>query len=175
MKKVKTKKGIKANETRKAVSAVKKTKKPETTKKPAQAKDGVVQDKSESIGALFENVERIAELDEFISWIALPSVIRQPATQQEFAKEKKVSDDILTKWKKRTGFYEEVMRRRRMYFRDDSADILLSLKRTCLRDGKGADAKVFLNYTGDLQDKTEHVVDEELQKVLKKIGSLLPD
>ena len=117
----------------------------------------------------------ISKLDEYITWLALPSVMRKPETQEEFARLKKVDPGTLTDWKKRSGFYDEVQRRRRTYFKDDSGDVILSLKRKCLKEGSGADVKVFLNYTEDLKDKTEIAVDDELRKALDKVSKILPD
>jgi hypothetical protein len=124
---------------------------------------------------LFKGIKRSTEMDLFLSWIAMPSISRDPATHYEFAEKHKISVDILSDWKKREGFYDEVRRRRREFFKDDAGDVLMSLKRTCLRDGRGADVKVFLNYTEDLKDSTETVVDPELKDALRKISKILPD
>ena len=158
-------KGLKRKKKPEARKAEIKKETPENTCEKTKTKDG-----------LFDVRERnVSILDDYITWIAMPSVMREPATQEEFAKKQKIDPATLTDWKKRSGFYHEVQRRRRTYFKDDSGDVILSLKRKCLKEGSGADVKVFLNYTEDLKDKTEIAVDDELRKALDKVSKILPD
>ena len=143
--------------------------------KPKEAKRIEADKKPEVEKGLFDvRPTNISTLDAFIDWIAMPSVYRKPETQSDFSKDNKIDEDTLVKWKKRPGFYEEVTRRRRKYFKDDAGDVILALKRTCLKGGKGADAKVFLNYTEDLTDKAEVAIDADLKEVLEKVAKLLP-
>lgn len=150
-------------------------KKPIAPEKPKETSRNLSEDKDTIEKGLFDvHAKNVSVLDEYISWLAMPSVYRKPETQSEFSKQFKVDEDTLTNWKKRPGFYEEVTRRRRKYFKDDAGDVILALKRTCLKGGKGADAKVFLNYTEDLTDKAEVAVDADLKHVLEKVAKLLP-
>lgn len=51
-----------------------------------------------------EGVLRVNEYIQFVEWFALPSMQRDPKTQQEFASLVGVSQDTLTDWKKLPEF-----------------------------------------------------------------------
>jgi hypothetical protein len=44
----------------------------------------------------------------FMEWLSLPKEMREPATQHELAKELRVTDAVLSRWKAIPGFWEGV-------------------------------------------------------------------
>jgi len=117
-----------------------------------------------------------AEYLDFIDWMSLPPVMREPRTHKEFAKQIRVGEDTLTSWKKRAGFWDDVVDQRKDWARDQSGDLLLGLKRNAVKYGKGTDVKVWLQYTGEFTEKADinFGVSPELQKIVEKIDQFLP-
>ena len=115
----------------------------------------------------------------FVLFTSVPEIYRNDVTgattQQALAKLLRVNNNTLTEWKKVAGFWDDVSDLRKAYFKDKTGDVIMSLYNTCLKDGRGHDVKVFLNYTGELNDKTEQElsVSPELQQALEKIGEVL--
>lgn len=121
------------------------------------------------------------EYMEFVTFMALPRVLRAQAlnmegdSQEDFRKAHKLNKDTLVEWKKRAGFWEDVQTVRKDFFRERSGDVLLALETTCIKEGKGQDVRVYLTYTGEYTEKTEseHKVHPELAAALEKIGAVL--
>lgn len=126
-----------------------------------------------------ENSNKTGEYIEFVTFIAIPSVLRKDLldvkTQDDFAKKYGVNKDTLSDWKKRAGFLSDVMRIRQEFFKQRSGDVILSLETTCIKDGKGSDVKVYLTYTGEYKERqeTEHIVDPALAKAIDNINKFV--
>jgi len=67
------------------------------------------------------------EYEKFVLWTATPSFERVPATQKLLAKKLKVTEDTLSDWKKRSGFWVGVKDKRQEWGRDKTPNILHSL------------------------------------------------
>ena len=126
--------------------------------------------------------KRTAEYLEFITFIAIPRVLQKELlgvdSQDAFAKKYALNKNTLIKWKKRAGFYTDVMRVKQDFFRERTSDVILSLETTCLKDGKGSDVKVLLTYTGEYKERQEmeHTVDPEVAKAIDNINKfVIPD
>lgn len=122
-----------------------------------------------------------AEYLEFITFMAIPDVLReellQVKTQGDFSKKFKVSEPCLSEWKKRVGFWDDVIAVRKDFFRARTANVLLALETKSLNPDKvqGQDVRVLLTYTGEYSEKVEneHKVHPELAAALEKIGKVL--
>jgi len=121
--------------------------------------------------------------DEFVYFMALPRTLRQETMELEgdtmlaFAAKYKVNKNTLTTWKNKAGFWDDVQRLRKDFFRARTADVILALETKNLNPDKasGQDVRVLLTYTGEYSDKLEqeHKIHPDLQKALDKIGKVL--
>ncbi|KKU25608.1 MAG: hypothetical protein UX39_C0024G0008, partial [Candidatus Magasanikbacteria bacterium GW2011_GWA2_46_17] len=87
-----------------------------------------------------------AEYFMFIEWIATPSMLRSPKTQQELAGRLKVDETTLSDWKKRKGFWDKVEKKIAYANRERHADVMHSFYMNLLRKGQGKDVLVWLQY-----------------------------
>ena len=121
--------------------------------------------------------------DEFIYFMAIPSVLRKEIlelesdTQQAFAKKHGINKDTITQWKNKAGFWDDVQRIRKDFFRARTSDVILALETKNLNPEKasGQDVRVLLTYTGEYSDRVEneHKIHPDLQQALDKIGKAL--
>jgi len=127
-----------------------------------------------------QGMSKPQEYLEFISFMALPRALREQiqgvATQDEFSDKYGINRNTLVAWKKRVGFWDDVQAVRKDFFRERTGDVLLALETACLREGKGADVRVLLTYTGEYSDRIEqeHKVSPQLQEAIEKISQILP-
>lgn len=120
---------------------------------------------------------------EFITFMAIPEVLREDLigarTHGDFSKKYRVDEDTLTSWKKRVGFWDDVVATRKDFFKARTANVLLALETKSLDPNKvnGQDVRVLLTYTGEYSEKaeTEHKIHPELAAALDKIGKMLPE
>lgn len=118
---------------------------------------------------------------EFVTFMAIPDVLRaellEVKTQGDFSKKYRVDEDTLTAWKKRVGFWEDVITVRKDFFRARTANVILALETKSLDPSKvqGQDVRILLTYTGEYSEKieNEHKIHPELQAALEKIGKVL--
>ncbi len=133
-----------------------------------------------AVNAPVGGLNKPQEYLEFVSFMALPRTFRGQImgaeTQDDFSEKYGVNRNTLVAWKKRVGFWDSVQATRKDFFRERTGDVLLALETACLREGKGADVRVLLTYTGEYAEKVEqeHKITPELQRALEKIGALLP-
>lgn len=152
-------------------------KKPRIKAKAKPAKNGRITSTYTDLSVLNKPQEYL----DFILFIAIPRVKRQEImdveTQGEFSKKYGVGEATLADWKKRAGFWDDVMAQRKEFFRQRTADVLLALETKSLDPKKvqGQDVKVLLTYTGEYAEKaeSEHRVHPDIQKALEKISSVL--
>lgn len=64
----------------------------------------------------------------FQRWLALPVYQRQPKLQQQLATQLTVSEELLSRWKQRPGFWDEVVKYERELVRDLIPDAILGLQ-----------------------------------------------
>lgn len=99
----------------------------------------------------------------FLDWLATPPIGRSPKTQKEFAALHGVSEDSLSIWKNREGFWDAFRSRMKSKMRENIPEVLHSLLGTIKREGKGRDAMVFFQYVDEFNPKTV-IVDETPQR-----------
>ena len=88
------------------------------------------------------------EYAQFIKWIATPSVLRIPKIQGELEKEFVVSQGLLSKWKKRDGFWDEVRLEMKVWAKDKTPNVIQAIYQIIIKQGKGSPqaAKLWLQY-----------------------------
>lgn len=160
-----------------AGKAKKKDKKPKETvpsyPKPAQISEtGLVSD--------LNSMKHPGEYMEFLLFMALPRALRVEVCgakdQRELAKKFGVGEDTLSEWKQREGFREDVDRLRRDFFRERTGDVLLAVETKAIRTGDAAEAKLLLEFTGELKkDEDASKVPELLAQTIARIAKVLPD
>ena len=159
----------------KGKTKINKTNKKTTTKKagvkkPAPKKAGKIVEKKSTKQTRnnFDNKKKINEIHsdlvglrhpqgylEFIDFLATPPHLREHETQAEFAKSIQVSENTLTDWKKRVGFYEDLNERRRNIVDVEMlATSVTALHKRILKKGKGADVKVLWQIAGRFEEKS---------------------
>lgn len=97
---------------------------------------------------------------EFIIWMAVPEPLRKLTTQGEFAEEFKVSEQTLSDWKQRDGFWEAVEKEWRHWGRTKTSNVIAKFYTKVM--GKGtttADFKLWLQYFLDWSEKFEGKLD----------------
>ena len=86
----------------------------------------------------------------FIKFYAMPSVFRNEEygfkTETEFAKDKELSPETLTEWKKRKEFNNDVDIQLAKWGADKTPNVLAALYNTILADGKASEVKLWLQY-----------------------------
>lgn len=124
------------------------------------------------------------EYSRFIIFCALPQSARKAIlapdekgewyTQVDFARTFKLEPATLSDWKHRQGFWDEVFKTRRDYFKERTGEVLDAVERKAKRTGDAAEAKVMLEYTGELKkDNDPSKISEDLAAALANISKVL--
>jgi len=104
---------------------------------------------------------------EFVEWLAIPSSIREPKTQKEFADMIKVNVATLSRWKDEPEIMEGVKEGMKKYFYYKSTEVLQGLYRKCTTDADAGSVRLFLEYIMGYV-KTENVnVNMPVSEILK--------
>ncbi len=104
------------------------------------------------------------EYERFLEWMATPEQIRNPKTQKAFADQNKISEDTLSLWKRRDGFWTEWESRvRYSSLRDKIPAYLHAVGGKVMRDGSAQEMLVLLKYVLGWSDKSVFV-DETPQR-----------
>lgn len=157
-------------------------KKKSTTKK-GKGQTGKVTSKPIDLKTDLSGLTKPQEYLEYVTFMAIPSVKRveimqlEDDTQEAFCKKYKVNKNTLTDWKKRVGFWDDVLTIKKEFFKARTANVLLALETKNLDPAKvqGQDVRVLLTFTGEYTEKveSEHKVHPELQAALEKIGKVM--
>jgi len=100
--------------------------------------------------------KKTAEKLDFILWTAMSMIDRgQIKTQKQFAKHYGLDPATLSRWKSEEGFWEEVTKQRKNFWKGRAGDVMNALYNKCVRKGNGADAKVFLQAIGDFEENVK--------------------
>lgn len=121
----------------------------------------------------------------FVEYMALPSTVRPNVfndpdgnpieTQQQFAKVHGIDPARLSEYKRTDEYVDRVSRIRRRYFKGEIGDAIHSVLLTTIRDGKGADLKVLLEYAKEVErDDPLGETSETLNSILKKLDKIIP-
>lgn len=93
-----------------------------------------------------DKLKHPAEYALFQEFIATPVIRRKWKTQKEFAEAHGLTEDTLSMWKHRKGFYEGVNKLRKNHFDDRIADAINAVLIKTIQGGDGKNLKVLLDY-----------------------------
>lgn len=100
-----------------------------------------------------EDIKKKIEYQQFVEWMGLPGPEREPKEQKELAVKLGVEEPTLSNWKKVDGFWDLVREERKRWAKDKVSDVLMGLYRSALIEGKAAEAKLFLQYAEEFEEK----------------------
>lgn len=148
------------------VAKVKSAKKPTTIK-------GEKKDIFKTFNSDFTGLRNTSEYIAFIDFMATPKELREIETQGEFSKHFKVSENTLTDWKRREGFWEDVREARRKYIREEFlGTALLALKKSILKDGKAPEVKLLYQLADEFEEKSSVEVKKPTKLTSEQMAGL---
>ena len=101
------------------------------------------------------------EYHEFILWIALPKELREPNTQTELSKHFGVGQDTLSEWKKRKGFWDEVVEHRKSWTKEKTSDVIYALYKRIIETGSAAESKLWFQIIDNWSERFMAVIEKE--------------
>jgi len=111
---------------------------------------------------------------EFVQWISVFELLREPKTQGEFAKKFGVSPDTLSDWKKRDDFWAEVKKEWKKWGREKTSNVMGRFYKTIMEKGVTPDFKLWFQYFLDWKERQEFDVHAEdiksLSEAIKKLA-----
>lgn len=87
-------------------------------------------------------------------WLAMPTKLRKPKTQKELAAQIGIAEEVISRWKKLSGWSDAVSEIVRAWLFDDLPDVLKSLVTEAKR-GSDKHQRLFLDALGWLTHKHE--------------------
>lgn len=160
-----------------------KTQKKKTIGKTKAIKQTKKTKKEVTIKSDLTGLQKPQEYLEFVTFMSLPRTMRaelldiEDDSQEAFCKKYKVNKNTVADWKKRAGFWDDVLTVKKEFFKARTSDVLLALETKNLDPNKvsGQDVRVLLTFTGEYSERIEqeHKVHPELQAALDKIGKVL--
>ncbi len=100
-----------------------------------------------------EEIKKKIEYQQFVEWMGLPGPERDPKEQKDLSLKLGIPEPTLSNWKKVDGFWDLVRIERKRWAKDKVSDVLMGLYRTAVLEGKAAEAKLFLKYAEEFEDK----------------------
>lgn len=116
-----------------------------------------------------ENLKNPQIYLDLIEWIAMPTPLREPKTQGEFAKEHNIGEDSISAMKQRDGFWEEVRNKRREWGKERTPNVILGLYKKAVLDGNAGEVKLWLQVFEEFAEKQETKLTGELSVLLQEI------
>lgn len=109
--------------------------------------------------------------DALAYWIALPSKVRNPATQKGLAALLEVSEERLCQIKRDNNFKAQVMEYRKTFFKQFTSDVIQSLVNIA-KTGNERAAKLFLQYIEDFQESSKQTIEKtEVRKFVFELSA----
>ena len=94
-----------------------------------------------------------------MAWFALPTSHRLPRTQKELAQIVGVAEETMSRFKKEDGFFDEVDRRRKIYFKEFYTSNIIQAIADKACDGDPRAQKLYLQYAEDWKETTRQETD----------------
>ena len=99
------------------------------------------------------SIRKIDTFNEFCQWSALPSPLREPKLQIDFAKKWGTSEQTIIKWKHRPEFWQNISSIRMNWARDKTSDVIYGLFKNASTRGEAAEVKLWLQAVEDWSEK----------------------
>jgi len=118
-----------------------------------------------------DEINKKLEYQQFIEWMGLPSPERVPGEQKELSLKIGIPEPTLSVWKKTKGFWDLVRIERKAWAKDKVSDVLMGVYRAAVLEGKAAEAKLFLKYAEEFEEKLtiEQNITRELSEEDKEL------
>lgn len=119
--------------------------------------------------------------EEFVVFMALPKVIQKDIygfyTQTDFAKHNQIPEPRLSEWKRTDKYTQMLSKVRKQYFRNKIGEVVEALYKEAIKNPRGADAKVLLDYVGEIQPESDNnsPLTKEATDILTKLNKLIPN
>ena len=94
-----------------------------------------------------------------MAWFALPTAHRLPRTQKELAQIVGVAEETMSRFKKEDGFFDEVDKRRKIYFKEFYTSNIVQAIADKACDGDPRAQKLYLQYAEDWKETTRQETD----------------
>ena len=112
--------------------------------------------------------------NQFALWLSTFEGIREPRTQEEFAKKFGVCIDTLSDWKKRDDLWQAVEQEWKKWGREKTTNVMNTLYTKIMQEGESANIKIWLQYFLDWVEKQETKVRiEKLEEISMTIRAIL--
>jgi hypothetical protein len=103
---------------------------------------------------LLKGLQKTTEFIQYIDWLSIPSFKRFPTTQKELAVQLGVSEDTLSEWKNREGFWDEVRSRVKSVWRENLPDAINALYLGLLEKRNASEFTAYMQYVDEWSPKT---------------------
>jgi len=111
---------------------------------------------------------------EFILWMSVFEAIREPRTQQEFAKKFGVCEWTLSQWKKRDDFWNAAEQEWKKWGREKTINVINKLYTKIMQEGESSNIKLWIQYFLDWTEKQETKVKfEKLEEISVMIRAII--
>lgn len=104
--------------------------------------------------------------EKFVVWTALPGPLREPQTQKDLAVVLGVPEATLSDWKKREGFWEEVMKNVKDWARDKTPNVVMGLYRRAVKTGDAKAATLWIKWLHDWQEKIDAPTERPIIQII---------
>ena len=108
--------------------------------------------------------KRVADRVQFIEWLALPTHLRHPGTQAEFATTIKAHPTTISTWKREPGFLDAVRDRANEIARESHAEVIRALLSN-IHAGDTAAIRIYFDYFQGMKPK------EQIEAEIKQAGT----
>lgn len=113
---------------------------------------------------------KVAEYQEFVQFMALPAFFRRKQygfdTCKEFSDKFEVSENTLTKWRKRESFHKDIRKITKNWGKDRTPDVILSLYKTCLQYGRATEVMAWMKIVEDWTETTKVQTEDKTDPTL---------
>ena len=126
-------------------------------------------------------LKKPTEREMLCRFVSLPKVYRQEEfgykNLTDFAKKYKVNPGTISDWLKEDEIKEKIRENWKVWGRDKTPDVLISLYRTAIREGKASEVKAWMQIVEDIKEempsterpvKIELIVRKSIEKVYGK-------
>lgn len=118
-------------------------------------------------------MKKDSEYLQFVEWCSLPNALREPKTQKQLAKKLKVSEVILSEWKKKDNFWDLVRANIKDWAKGKTPEVVQAIFNGALmygESGQAANAKLWLQWVDDWAEKSDfNIYNKEREEKAKSL------